>query len=101
MKPEIKEALEQLRQEGWDENSIKDSVFIRVKHNFRDILFYCPVCGWHLQTEAGTWNIGCQHYEIRYPGGLVGYHPPEGTEWEEAGLFEELAISPQEKLEEF
>jgi hypothetical protein len=26
---------------------------------------------------------------------MVGYYPPEGTEWEEAGLFEELAISPE------
>jgi hypothetical protein len=89
---EIREILLRMIGKGWgSESDIKERIFVRVKHNFRDILFYCPVCGWHLQTEAGTWSIGCQHYEIRYPGGLVGYHPPEGTDWEEAGLFEELA----------
>jgi hypothetical protein len=88
---EIRSILMRMVAEGEDEDDLKEHVFVRIKNNFRDVLFHCPVCGWHLQTEAGAWNIGCQHYEIRYPGGLVGYHPPEGTEWEEAGLFEELA----------
>lgn len=94
---EIRGILMRMVTEGWgSEDDLKERIFVRIKHSFRDVLFHCPVCGWHLQTEAGTWNIGCQHYEIQYPGGLVGYHPQEGTDWEEAGLFKELAVSRQE-----